>query len=200
MATTPHISDPTIAVVGGTGRTGRRVADGARTGVLIAAIITTGLTAGIYVDWSNAIMPGLHDVDDRTFVATFQALDAATTSPLFIGVGFMGSLSLIVASVLLQLRAERRTVLIFVGVALACWLLMFAITFTVHEPLNQDLRTADGLDSDADFASARALLDEAKWTAWNTVRALVSTIAFGSPSEHWRCRPDAPTPPVRVTW
>ena len=166
MATTPHAVE--------------RVGGGARIGVLIAAIITTGLTAGIYVDWSNAVMPGLRDVDDRTFVATFQALDAAITSPLFIGAGFTGSLLLIAASAMLQLRTERRTALIFVVVALVCWLVMFAITFAVHEPLNQDLRTAVGLDSDADFATARALLDEARWTTWNTVRAVVSTVAFGS--------------------
>lgn len=152
---------------------------GVRTGVLIAAILTTGLTAGVFIDWSNAIMPGLSEVDDRTFVEAFQALDAAIVSPLFIGVGFMGSLLLIVLSVVLHFRAERRTVLIWIGAALLCWLLMFAITFGIHEPLNLKLRIAEGLDSDADFAAARASLDEAAWTAWNAVRTLVSTIASG---------------------
>lgn len=151
----------------------------ARTGILIAAIITTGLTAGVFVDWSNAIMPGLGDVDDRTFVEAFQALDAAIVSPLFIGAGFMGSRLLIGLSAALHLNAQRRTALLCVAAALAAWLAMFAITFGIHEPLNQQLRTANSLDSGADFAAARALLDEAKWTTWNTIRALVSTAAFG---------------------
>lgn len=150
----------------------------ARTGILIVAIITTGLTAGIFVDWSNAIMPGLGDVDDRTFVKAFQALDAAIVSPLFIGAGFMGSLLLLGLSAVFHLSTERRPVLRWIGAALVCWLAMPAITFGIHEPLNQQLRTADGLTSDADFAAARALLDEAMWTTWNTIRALVSTIAF----------------------
>lgn len=153
--------------------------DGARTGVIITAITTTGLTAGVFVDWSNAIMPGLQDVDDRTFVQTFQSLDAAIVSPLFIGAGFMGSLVLIGSSVALHLSPRRWTVLAWAVPALACWLLMFTITFGIHEPLNQELRTAGDLRTDADFTAARSLLDEGMWTTWNTIRAFVSTVAFG---------------------
>ena len=161
--------------------TGQQPIDGGalRTGVLIAATMTTGLTAGVFADWSNTIMPGLNDVDDRTFVTTFRALDAAITNPLFLGVGFMGSLLLAALSAALHLRAQQRPVLVWTGAALVCCLLVFGITFGVHEPLNEDLRTAGELESNADFAAARAQLDEAMWTAWNTVRAVASTIAFG---------------------
>lgn len=154
--------------------------DPARTGILIAGIATTGLTAGVFVDWSNAIMPGLRDVDDRTFVATFHALDIAIVSPLFIGVGLIGSFLLIALAAVLHLHRRPRRVLGWVGLALLCWLLMFAITFGVHEPLNQQLRTIGNLDTAADFAAARALLDEGTWNTWNVIRALVSTVAFGA--------------------
>ena len=40
--------------------------------VLIAATLTTGLMAGVFGIYSNAIMPGLRRTDDRTFVAAFQ--------------------------------------------------------------------------------------------------------------------------------
>lgn len=152
---------------------------GPRTAILIMATMTTGLTAGVFVDWSNTIMPGLSNVDDRTFVAAFRALDSAIINPLFLGVGYLGSLLFTVLSVTLHRRAEQRPVLIWVGVALACVVLVFAITFGVHEPLNEKLRTVGEPGSDADVAAARALLDEAAWTAWNTVRAVASTIAFG---------------------
>ncbi|MFJ8077094.1 DUF1772 domain-containing protein [Streptomyces sp. NPDC096176] len=150
-----------------------------RTGILMAATMTTGLTAGVFADWSNAVMPGLSSVDDRTFVAAFRALDASITSPLFLGVGFMGALLLTALSAVLHLRAEQRPVLMWVGAALVCSLVVFVITFGVHEPLNEQLRTAGEPDSNAGFAAVRAQLDEARWTAWNTVRAVASTIAFG---------------------
>lgn len=150
-----------------------------RTGVLIVAAMTTGLTAGIFVDWSNAIMPGLDNVDDRTFVAAFQALDSAITNPLFLGVGFMGALLSTGLAAALHFRAEQRSAVMWIGAALLLYLVVLGITFGVHEPLNEKLRTAGELDGDADFAAARAQLDEARWTAWNTVRAVAASLAFG---------------------
>lgn len=150
-----------------------------RTGVLIMATMTTGLTAGVFADWSNAIMPGLSNVDDRTFVAAFQAFDAAILNPLFVGVGFTGALLLTGLSAVLHVRKEWRAVLVWVGAALAFSLVVPVITFGVHEPLNETIRTAGAPASDADFAAVRTQLDEARWTAWNTVRAVASTVAFG---------------------
>ncbi|GAA2136357.1 hypothetical protein GALLR39Z86_38990 [Glycomyces algeriensis] len=151
-----------------------------RTGTLLLATITTGLTAGVYVDWSNTIMPGLGDVDDRTFVAAFQALDAAIMNPLFLGLEFTGSLLLIALALVLHIRSGQRAALLWLSVALAAYLVSVVITMGVNEPLNQQLRSVTEAASDADFAAARALLDEARWTAWNTVRALAALTAFGS--------------------
>lgn len=67
----------------------------------------------------------------------------------------------------------------WVGAALVFYLVAVVITFGVHEPLNGDFRTAAEPGSGADLAAARARLDEAKWTAWNTARAVTSTVAFG---------------------
>lgn len=174
---------------------------GLRTGILIMATMTTGLTAGVFVDWSNTIMPGLSSVDDRTFVAAFRALDAAITNPLFLGLGFMGALLFTGLSAALHRRAGQRPVLTWVGAALVCYLVAFVITLGVHEPLNETFRTAGEPDSDAEFAAARAQLDEAMWTAWNTVRAVASTIAFGCLT--WalviRGRRGETTPDDRVT-
>lgn len=153
--------------------------NGLRAGILVGATLTTGLVAGVFVDWSNTIMPGLSDVDDRTFVASFRALDAAITNPLFLGVEFTGALVLTGLAAVLHRRREHRLVLMWVGGALIATLVAWGVTFGVNEPLNEKLRTAGTLQSDADFAAARAVLDEAKWTAWNTVRAVASTVAFG---------------------
>ncbi|WP_165969239.1 anthrone oxygenase family protein [Actinomadura sp. KC06] len=149
-----------------------------RTASLVLATITTGLTAGVFTDWSNTIMPGLSDVDDRTFVTAFRALNDAIENPLFIGVEFLGALLFTGLAVVLHLRAEHRRVLIWAGAALAFYLVTHVVTYGVHLPLNEKIMDAAPLDTDADFAAARAQLDEAKWTAWNTVRALTTTIAF----------------------
>lgn len=152
---------------------------GARTAILLFATLTTGLSAGIFADWSSSVMPGLKEVDDRTFVEAFRGLDAAITNPFFLGLCFTGALLSIAVSAALHLGAEHRTVLVWLGAALLGFVLVWAITFGVHEPLNVKIRDAGALESDADFAAARAQLDESMWTAWNTVRSLAATIAFG---------------------
>jgi uncharacterized membrane protein len=158
----------------------QRIGNGVlRTVVLIMATMTTGLLAGFFVNWSNVVMPGLGNVDDRTFVAAFRALDTAITNPLFLGVGLMGTLLFTGLSAALHLRAGQRPVLMWVGAALACCLVVFAITFGVHEPLNEKLRTATEPGSTTELAAVRAQLDETMWTAWNTVRAVAATIGFG---------------------
>jgi len=141
--------------------------------------MTTGLSAGFCANWANAIMPGLRRVEEGTCVTAFRALDAAITNPLFIGVAFMGALLFTALSAGLHLRAGQRTALLWIGAALVSYLVVFVVTFGVHEPVNEQLRTAGDPNSGADFAVARAQLDEAMWTVWNTVRAVASTIAFG---------------------
>lgn len=157
----------------------QRVGGGAalRTSVLVLATLTTGLAAGVFVHWWDTIMPGLSNVDDRAFVASYQALYDAINNPLFIGAEFTGALLLTGLAAVLCRRQEQRQVLVWVVVALVCYLAVWVITFGV--PLNGELKTPGELDSDADFAAVRAQFDEAKWAAWNSVRALASTIAFG---------------------
>lgn len=156
----------------------QHTASGARAVTLIFAVMTTGLIAGVFASWSNAIMPGLGEVDDHTFVVAFRALDEAINNPLFLG-GFTIALLLIGLSAALHLRTGQRAVLIWVGAALVFYLVAVVITFGVHEPLNEDFRMAAEPESGAEFAAARAQLDEARWAAWNTARAVASTVAFG---------------------
>lgn len=178
MTTSPHTS------------TSRHLgSDTLRTGSLVLATLTTGLSAGVFVDWATTIMPGLGDVDDRTFVTAFRALDAAIANPLFLGVEFMGALVLTGAAAVLHRRPEHRRVLVRVGAGLAAVVVVHAITYGVHLPLNDRLQSVDDLETEADFASARALLDEARWTAWNTVRAVASTAAFACVAGALAARP-----------
>lgn len=168
-----------------------------RTGVLIAATLTTGLTAGVFVNWSNVVMPGLSDVDDRTLVTAFKALDSAIFNPLFIGVCFMGALLLTALSAVLHRGPSLRPVLRWIGAALLCYLLAVLITFGIHEPLNQEIRDLEEPLAAADFAAARDQLDEAMWTTWNTVRAVLSTLAFGLLAWSLVTHRQAPRPSTR---
>ncbi|WP_280426230.1 DUF1772 domain-containing protein [Nocardia carnea] len=152
--------------------------DTVRATVLMAATLATGLMAGVFGIYALAIMPGLRTTDDRTFIASFQAIDRAIVNPLFL-LTFMGALVLAVVAALLQLGSGRGQVLIWTAAAAVLYLVAVVITVAVHLPLNDALKAAGDPAEMADPAAVRAAFDEARWVTWNIVRVLTSGVAFG---------------------
>ena len=139
---------------------------------LLAATITAGLMAGVYGIFALAIMPGLRATDDRTFVAAFQAIDRAIVNPLFM-LSFFGPL--LFAGAAAALVGGKGSVLPWIAAALVLSLVVVVITFAIHLPLNDAIKAA----TDADPAGVRERFHEARWVAWNLVRTVLSTTAFG---------------------
>ncbi|WP_433167328.1 DUF1772 domain-containing protein [Kribbella sp. CA-247076] len=149
--------------------------NGLRVASLLAATMTTGLMAGIYAIFSNAIMPGLATVDDKTFVGAFQSIDRAILNPLFTGLGFLGALVFTLLAGLLSLKEKA---LPWIAVAFVLYLITVIVTIAVNVPLNDALKAAGDPDT-IDVAAARAAFDEARWRSFNLVRTVLSTVAFG---------------------
>lgn len=149
-----------------------------RTVVLIAATMTTGLVAGVFGLYAHTIMRGLARTDDRTFVGAFQAIDRAIINPWFMST-FMGALLLTGLAGLLHLGQDARSVLPWLIVAFVLYLVALVLTIAVNVPLNDALKAAGDPDRIADLAAVRADFDEAKWVAWNLVRTIAATVAFG---------------------
>jgi len=145
--------------------------------VLIAATLATGWVAGVLGHYAHTLMPALRRVDDRTFVAAFQAIDRAILNPWFM-VPFFGAPVLTAAA----------TVLVWGdGGALRVWLLVAAVllvagvvmTIAVNVPLNDAIKVAGEPDRIADLAAVRTAFDESRWAAWNLVRTVTTVAAFG---------------------
>ena len=146
--------------------------NGLRVASLLAATMATGLMAGIYGIYSNAFMPGLAKTDDKTFVGAFQAVDRAILNPLFLLLGFLGAL---VFTLLAGLLSKA---LPWIAVAFALYLVTVIVTIAVNVPMNDALKAA-GDPNTIDVAAARAAFDESRWQAYNLVRVVLSTVAFG---------------------
>ncbi|WP_164842668.1 DUF1772 domain-containing protein [Actinoplanes solisilvae] len=146
-----------------------------RVTALIAATMTTGLMAGAFGLYQHTVMVGLGRSDDRTFIGAFQALDRAILNPWFL-LSFVGALVFTAASAFLSPGAR---LLPWVLAALVLYAIVFVITVRVNVPLNDAIKAAGDPDTIPDLAAVREAFNEARWNAFNLVRTIATTAAFG---------------------
>ena len=142
----------------------------------LAAMVSMGLIAGTFALYAHTIMPALRTVDDRTFVAAFQALDRQIVNPWFMLSAFGGALALTLVAAAANLG---QTAGWWIGSALLLYGIAVAVTVLVHLPLNDAIKAAGPPRHPGDAADVRALLRETRWAAWNLVRVATSTTACG---------------------
>jgi uncharacterized membrane protein len=143
---------------------------------LLAATITMGFAAGAFALYAHTIMPGLKKTDDHTFVAAFQATDRAIINPWFMIFAFGGALAFTIAAVAVNWGTAA---LPWIAAALGLYLIAFVVTMAVNVPLNDAIKNAGQPDRIRDLAAVRDRFHESRWAAWNMVRVVTSTGAFG---------------------
>ncbi len=149
-----------------------------RTASLMIATLTVGVMAGVFAIYANAIMPGLGQTDDRTFVRAFRAIDTAIINPLFL-LSFFGALVFTGIAGVLHRGEQFRSVLPWIVVAFVLYLVAVVITVVVNVPLNDGIKAAGTPDSADDLARIREQFNEARWVRWNLVRAVTTSVVFG---------------------
>ena len=145
---------------------------------LMAATITMGIGAGVYLLYAFAIMPGLRRTDDRTFVGAYQQIDTAVVGP-FLLVFFVGPLVTAALAAGVRLGDGDRGALVLIVGAVALQLAMVGMTVRVNVPLNDGIKAAGEPSQIDDIAAVRRRFNEARWVRWNIVRASAATVAFG---------------------
>lgn len=141
------------------------------------ATVAAGLMAGLYVAFSIAVMPGLREMDDRTFIATMQAINRRILNPWFMAI-FLGSVLAPVALAVTLLVGDHEADVRRWGVLGAVLAVVsFAITVGANVPRNVALDHAGDPSALADPAAVRGTF-EASWTRWNHLRSVFSVAAF----------------------
>ncbi|MGW0932632.1 anthrone oxygenase family protein [Streptomyces sp. NPDC002644] len=149
----------------------------ARSLVLVAATVTTGLVAGLFHGFSIAVMPGLARGDDRTLVDVMRRINVAILNGWFLA-GYVGALLLDVASLVLVLLDDgSRAAVLPVAVATALYLAAVVLTARVNIPLNNALEQA-GADSGPAAAAAARRRFEQPWVRANHGRTVLCTLAL----------------------
>jgi len=145
--------------------------------MLIAAIVTTGLVAGLFFGFACAVMPGLRRVDDVAFVAVMQAINVRILNGAFL-VCFVGAPLLTAGALVVALVGEPDRVGP-IAVAVVLTAVSYLITAMVNVPLNTSLDPAAGLGGRIEATVVRAEFED-RWVRSNIARTLASTGAFGA--------------------
>jgi uncharacterized membrane protein len=146
--------------------------------VLGAAVIAMGLVAGLYFFSAIAVMPALTAADDRTLVDAMQQMIVKIENPAFFLV-FLGAPTLAAVALVQARRSDSPKTAGWIVAGLALYAVMVVVTFVIHIPLNEDLKQAG---DPARIENLAAVRDDfvTPWVAWDIVRTLASTAAFGS--------------------
>ena len=142
--------------------------------VLAAAVIAMGLLAGLFYAFDVAVMPGLTAADDRTLVDAMQQMIDLPAFPLTL----LAAPALAAVALFQARRSGSAKTARWIVAGLALYTVMVVVTVAVHFPLNEDLKNAG---DPARIENLGAVRDDfaGPWAAWNIVRTLALTAAFG---------------------
>jgi uncharacterized membrane protein len=149
----------------------------ARGVVLGAATVAMGLIAGVFYTFATAVILGLGESSDRTFVEAMQHINVEIENPVFF-LSFLGAPVLAAVALVQEWRGGRGPAFPWIVAGLAVYVVgAFLVTIGANVPLNDELADAGAPDRIADLAAVREDFED-PWIAWNIVRTVASTVAL----------------------
>lgn len=144
--------------------------------VLVVAIVTNGLVAGLLFIFWCAIRPAFYRLDDAAYVRAFRAINATIVNAWFLPV-FLGAAASGPVYVVLQLGTATAALSPWAVAGAICSILSFGITAGANLALNRELDRAP-ITTTTEFEEARWRFEE-KWNRWNLARTIASVGALG---------------------
>jgi uncharacterized membrane protein len=116
----------------------------------LAALTTTGLSAGLFFAWSFSVTPGLAKINDAAYIIAMQSMNRAILNPTFFLV-FMGPLVLLPLSTYLSYTGAGALRFWLVAAATTAYVIgVFGITIAGNVPMNEALDAFDLSSASAD--------------------------------------------------
>jgi uncharacterized membrane protein len=148
-----------------------------KTIVLLFTTLFTGLLAGIFFTWANAITPGIGRLDDINYLRAFQNMNRTILNPLFFVV-VLSPLILSFATAYLYKSHHSYIFWLLLASAILYFAGVFLVTVMGNIPLNELLEKTDL--TNISLEDARSLRDkfELKWNNLHLIRTITSTLSF----------------------
>ena len=141
----------------------------------LAAVLGSGIVAGIFYAFSSFIMGALGKLPPHEGIAAMQSINIAVINPMFF-LAFFGTalLSLVLGIHALMQWGTAEAALLLAG-ALFYLAGCILVTIIFNVPLNNRLEKADPISAEGAQLWQHYLV---VWTRWNTVRTVAPSISL----------------------
>ena len=146
--------------------------------ILATAILSTGLMAGIFFTWSNAVKPGIGKLSDLEYLRALQSMNRVILNKAFIGI-FLGAVIAVALVPIFHFKLSPDNIFWILILALVTyWIGVFGITVFGNIPLNEILDKINLESIALEEIKALRTSTEVKWNNLNLIRSISSGITF----------------------
>lgn len=146
--------------------------------VVALAVLTTGLSAGLFYAYSVSVNPAFAKLPDAEYVAAMQAVNEVIENPVFF-FSFMGAAIFLPLAAFIH-RSEWRYKRFKLLVAATLFYLIgtFGVTVVANVPMNEKLAEFSiSSSTPQQIAAARAGF-AGSWNNWHTIRTVAAVASF----------------------
>ena len=146
--------------------------------ILALAILLTGLMAGIFFTWSNAVKPGIGKLSDIEYLRALQSMNRVILNNAF-KIIFLGAIIAVVLVPVFYFNLYPKNIFwLFVFTLIIYWIGVFGVTVSGNIPLNEilDKTNLESITSEEIKTLRKSI--EVKWNNFNLIRCISSGITF----------------------
>ena len=146
--------------------------------ILASAILLTGLMAGIFFTWSNAVKPGIGKLSDLEYLRSLQSMNRVILNKAFIGI-FLVAVIAVALVPIFHFKLFPNSIFWLLLLALVTyWIGVFGVTVFGNIPLNEILDKINLESITLEEIKALRTSIEVKWNNLNLIRSISSGITF----------------------
>tara|TARA_B110000003_G_C16419876_1_gene445793 strand:+ start:144 stop:638 length:495 start_codon:yes stop_codon:yes gene_type:complete len=146
--------------------------------ILALAILLTGLMAGIFFTWSNAVKPGIGKLSDIEYLRALQSMNRVILNNAF-KIIFLGAIIVVALVPVFYFDLYPKNIFwLFVFTLVIYWIGVFGVTVSGNIPLNEilDKTNLESITSEEIKTLRKSI--EVKWNNFNLIRCISSAITF----------------------
>lgn len=135
--------------------------------ILALAILLTGLMAGIFFTWSNAVKPGIGKLSDIEYLRALQSMNRVILNNAF-KIIFLGAIIAVALVPVFYFNLYPKNIFwLFVFTLVIYWIGVFGVTVSGNIPLNEilDKTNLESITSEEIKTLRKSI--EVKWNNFN---------------------------------